>query len=155
MNVGVVVFSPDTKYLGCLCTQRYGRVSQLFADGRVNGPHLIQGSDYEYTFTHAWRNGLWNVYEPISLDLLDAESIRDKAVRWLGRAQCLSDAAEKFKLYALLGAPSDDRLRPAYIKAQNIMHKMDVPHDFVREDEAAGLARSLALEIVRSPVPKD
>jgi hypothetical protein len=264
VNVGVVVFSPDAKYLNCLCTQRYGRVSQLFGDGHVNGPHLkgvlrwvqsridelgsrlageldlgqkpqaltealvavlprddsslqwsqemggltanpertleelyfrfveryehtaarkgrededvwrpfkvalqtervlghlkphlIQGSDYEYNFTHAWRNGLWNVYEPISLDLLDAESIKEKGVRWLGRAQSLGDAEEKFKLYALLGAPSDDRLRPAYIKAKNIMHKMDAPHDFVREDEVADLARSLALEIVRSPVPKD
>lgn len=264
VNVGVVVFSPDAKYLGCLCTQRYGRVSQLFGDGHVNGPHLkgvlrwvqsridelgsrlageldlgqkpqaltdalgavlprddsslqwsqemggltanpertleelyvrfveryehtaarkgredddvwrpfktalqtervlvhlkphlIQGSDYEYNFSHAWRNGRWNVYEPISLDLLDAESIKEKAVRWLGRAQSLGDAEEKFKLYALLGLPSDDRLRPACIKAQNIMHKMNVPHDFVREDEAADLARSVAIEIVQSPVPKD
>jgi len=118
-------------------------------------PHLIQGRDYEYSFTHAWRNSLWNLYEPISLDLLDAESIKEKAVRWLGRAQSLSDADEEFKLHALLGAPSDDRLLPAYIKAQNIMHKMNVPHDFVREDEAADLARSLGIEIRGSLSPKD
>jgi len=263
VNVGVVVFSPEVKYLGCLCTQRYGRASQLFGDGRVSGthlkgvlrwvqsridelgsrlageldlgqkpqaltdalasvlprddsslqwsqemggltanpertleelysrfieryeqapvrkgrededvwrpfkaalqtervlgylkPHLIQGRDYEYNFSHAWRNGQWNVYEPISLDLLDAESIKEKAVRWLGRAQSLSDAEEKFKLHALLGAPSDDRLLPAYVKAQNIMHKMNVPHDFVREDEAAALARSLGTEIRGPLAPK-
>jgi hypothetical protein len=67
----------------------------------------------------------------------------------------LSDADEEFKLHALLGAPSDDRLLPAYIKAQNIMHKMNVPHDFVREDEAADLARSLGIEIRGSLSPKD
>jgi len=83
------------------------------------------------------------------LDLLDARH-KGKAVRWLGGPKSRR-RREKFKLYALLGLPSDDRLRPACIKAQNIMHKMNVPHDFVREDKAADLARSVAIESYSLP----
>ena len=256
VNVGVVLFSPVAKYLGCLCTSRYGRLSRFFGEGRVSGqhlrdvlrwlqsridevgsrirgeldlgqkplsladalasvlpaddsslqwshemggmtrdpertleelysrfvekyerpvtrrgredeevwrpfktalqaervlvhlrPHLIQGNDYEYNFEHAWRNGSWNVYEPISLDLVDADTVVEKAIRWLGRAQGLSDTQENFKLFALLGAPSDDRLRSVYVKARNIMHKMPIPHEFVQEDDAEALARNLRNEI--------
>lgn len=260
VNLGVVVFAPTAKYLGCLCTSRYGRVSRFFGEGRVSGqhlrdilrwlqdridelgsrirgeldlgqkpltlsealasvlplddsslqwshemggitsnaertleelyarfvekyerpavrrgrddaevwrsfkaafqtervlaylkPHLIRGRDYEYNFDYALRNGRWNVYEPISMDLIDAETIVEKAVRWLGRAQGLSDADEDFTLFALLGPPSDERLRSAYMRARNIMKKMTIRHEFVEERDATELARVLRQEIREAP----
>ena len=65
----------------------------------------ITAKDYEHEFDHAWKNGAWNLYQPISFDLIDAESLLDKANRWLGRATILDGSPEKFKLHMLLGEP--------------------------------------------------
>ena len=69
---------------------------------RMQSKRII-GKDYDYEFQHAWRNGTWNLYEPISMDLLDADSILDKANRWLGRATNLKDSTDQFHLWILIG----------------------------------------------------
>src|SRR5258708_7406991 len=43
----------------------------------------IIARDYDHEFEHAWRNGVWNLYQPVSMDLVDADTILDKANRWL------------------------------------------------------------------------
>jgi hypothetical protein len=47
-------------------------------------PKVIVAQDYKYDFQHAWKNGIWNLYEPISFDLLEEYAIREKANKWLG-----------------------------------------------------------------------
>lgn len=110
-------------------------------------PHQISGKNYEYEFKYAWKNGVWNVQEPVSFDLVEAASITDKANNWLGRITSLVDGGEVFKLNLLLGAPHDERLKPAFVKAQNILHKLPCDHDFIREDEADKFAQELQKEI--------
>ena len=110
-------------------------------------PHQINGKNYDYEFKYAWKNGVWNMQEPVSFDLVEAGSITDKANAWLGRITSLVDGGETFKLNLLLGAPHDERLIPAFIKAQNILHKMPCPHDFMREDQAEDFASQLKKEI--------
>lgn len=110
-------------------------------------PKRITAPDDDYEFGHAWKNQRWHMYEPISFDLLEAESIKNKANRWLGRMINLNDAPEKFKLHLLLGEPSIEKLRPAYTKAENILHKMPGDPVFVREHEAKDFSESLAGEI--------
>jgi hypothetical protein len=65
----------------------------------------IVAKDYDYQFDHAWKNGEWNLLEPVSMDLQDADSLLDKANRWLGRATNLHDSLEDFRLWVLLGEP--------------------------------------------------
>ena len=60
------------------------------------------------------------MYQPLSLDLMDAERILDKANRWLGRAMNLKDSDDQFHLWMLIGEPQTDKLRPAYSKALNM-----------------------------------
>lgn len=115
-------------------------------------PKKIIAKDYDYEFQHAWRNGTWNMYQPVSLDLVEAESILDKANRWLGRATNLKDSNEKFRLYMLVGEPRIEKLKPVYIKALNILHKMPVETDFVKEHEAAKFSQELAGEMAKHPV---
>lgn len=110
-------------------------------------PKRITAPDDDYEFEHAWKNQRWHMYEPISFDLLEVESIKNKANRWLGRMINLNDAPEKFKLHLLLGEPSIEKLRPAYTKAENILHKMPCDPVFVREHEARDFSKSLAEEI--------
>lgn len=110
-------------------------------------PHLICGKNYEHEFEYCWKNDRWHIHEPVSFDLQEAVSITDKANTWLGRATSLMDGCEPFRLNILLGAPQDERLKSAFTKAQNIMHGMSCPHDFVQEDEAEEFAENLKKEI--------
>jgi hypothetical protein len=40
VNVGVVLFAPESRYLGIACTTTYGRISKFFGD--IEGDHLIR-----------------------------------------------------------------------------------------------------------------
>lgn len=114
-------------------------------------PKRIIAKDYDHEFDHAWRNGSWNLYQPISLDLLDADSILDKANRWLGRATNLKDSDDQFHLWMLLGEPRNEKLRTAYDKAMNILNKMPVKKDFITEQEAGRFSDDLAGEMAKHP----
>lgn len=48
----------------------------------------------------------------------------------------------------LLGKPGDQKLKKSYQQAENILNKMELPHDFAREDEADQFAENLQKEIV-------
>ncbi len=86
---------------------------------------VIRGPLDEVTFKHAWKNGTWNVYEPVSFDLAEADSIRSKAREWFGHlATVLADGgAEKFKPHFFVGAPSDPNLMDAYESAKKILRR--------------------------------
>lgn len=87
-------------------------------------PKIIRSGDDEIEFQHAWKNGAWHVYEPISLDLADAEGIHRKAHRWLGALTSLAnDSTEPFLPHLIVGAPSDPKLDAAYQRALRIMQK--------------------------------
>ena len=107
----------------------------------------IAAPNFEYEFQHSWKNGLWNCLEPLSFDLASPDSIADKANRWVGRATGLQDSADDFKLYLLMGKPLEPSLQLAYEKAENLLHKMPVKHEFISETEAAEFAISFADEV--------
>jgi hypothetical protein len=110
-------------------------------------PKRIIAKNYDYEFQRAWKNGSWHLYEPISFDLLDVSSIKEKANRWVGRAMSLEDSQDPFKLFLLLGAPSDERLKRAYHEAENLLHKMPVQHEFVEESQSEAFATDVAAEM--------
>jgi Protein of unknown function (DUF3037) len=118
-------------------------------------PKRIVAKDYDYEFQRTWKNGVWNLYEPVSFDLLDGGSMSEKANRWVGRATSLVDGSEPFKLFLLLGAPQDNRLLEAYRRAENILHKMPASHAFVREDEAEDFAKDVASQLRRVPLHEE
>jgi hypothetical protein len=87
-------------------------------------PKTIIGIDDKIEFQHAWKNGAWHVYEPVSLDLADADGIYRKVHRWLGQLTSVApDASEEFHPYFIVGAPSDPTLEPAYRRALKILKK--------------------------------
>lgn len=110
-------------------------------------PKRIIARDYDYEFEHAWENQNWHVYEPVSFDLMEADSILDKANRWLGRIMTLRDAPDKFKLHMLLGEPSLEKHHASFVKAENILNKMPGEKEFVREHDAEKFSEALATEI--------
>jgi hypothetical protein len=110
-------------------------------------PHQIIGKNYDYEFKYCWNNEKWHIHEPVSFDLIEPVYITDKANSWLGRIISLHDGGEPFKLNILLGSPKDEKLKSAFVKAQNIMHRMPCEHEFIKEEEAEDFAVSLKKEI--------
>jgi len=113
-------------------------------------PKRIATNDYVYEFDYAWKNGIWNLYEPISFDLVDESSIREKANTWLGRTHSLRESSEAFKLVFLLGAPADIRLRDAFQHAENILNKTPGKKEIYREEEAEAFAQGLESQLKAS-----
>ena len=110
-------------------------------------PKMIAVQDDEIEFQHCWKNGKWHCLEPISFDLAAADSIRDKAHRWLGQMASVQGAADPFKLYLLVGAPQQDNLQPAFQSAMSILRKIPGEKEIVLENDALGLADRIAGEV--------
>jgi hypothetical protein len=107
----------------------------------------ISVQDDEVEFQYAWKNGVWHCLEPVSLDLSSPDSIRDKAHRLLGRVTSVQLAADRFKVYLLLGEPQQEGLRSAFEKAVSILSKLPVDHEVVREAGADEFTERFAREI--------
>jgi Protein of unknown function (DUF3037) len=111
-------------------------------------PKTITGGDDEIKFQHAWKNGAWHVYEPMSLDLADAEGIYRKAHRWLGQlASVVPYASESFRPYFIVGAPSDPQLDSAYQRALKILKKSPGDIEIFEETEIEQLVNRIEDEL--------
>lgn len=98
-------------------------------------PRVIVAPNFEYEFDHCWRNGELRAMEPASFDYDNPEKIYDKANRWLGRLLNLAESSEKIVVVFLIGRPQSSRLLNVYQKAQNILHKAPLRHDFIHEED--------------------
>lgn len=110
-------------------------------------PKKIAVQDDEVEFRYAWKNGVWHCLEPLSFDLSAADSIREKAHRWLGQILSVKDAPEKFKVYLLLGDPQLEILKPAFNNAVSILRKLPVDKEIVCERNAGEWSEHFAREM--------
>jgi hypothetical protein len=111
-------------------------------------PKRIEAKDYQYEFRFAWQNAVWHLYEPVSFDLIDPNSIREKAVRWYGRSAALQEGvAEEFKIHFLIGEPRQPGTQEAFQNALHLLTRMPGQKELVRENEIEGLASHVAEEI--------
>jgi hypothetical protein len=107
-------------------------------------PRTFEAPEFEIRFDHTFQNKLWHVVQPVTMDFVRADSLQEKATRWLGNATALKGHPRLGKLYVLLGEPRLEVHRSAYDKAKNLLHKMPVKHEIVEEREADSFARELA-----------
>jgi hypothetical protein len=104
----------------------------------------IVGKTDTISFDHAWKNGVWHAYEPLSLDLADGDGIKDKARRWLGHLAAVADeSSEAFKVYFILGKPQTTTLLPAYEKAKAILARAPGEPAIYEEDQIDGLVTAI------------
>jgi hypothetical protein len=73
-------------------------------------------------------------YQPLSFDLPQGESIREKAARWVGQLLALDHATEPFKAFFVGGAPSNPRLQDDYERALGILRLAGAP-EVIEENE--------------------
>lgn len=104
----------------------------------------ITGADDEVEFAHAYQNAQWHCFEPLSLDLAQADSIKQKAHRWLGQMLGVQDAPEKFRVYFLVGGPKDDRLLDSYESALRLLRQAPGDVRIVPENNADLFAGEIA-----------
>lgn len=97
------------------------RLAQLDIPIRLE-EKTIAGTTDQISFKRAWKNGVWHAYEPLSLDLADADGIKDKARRWRGHLAAVADGtSDSVKLNFIVGAPQNAALQPAYHSALDIL----------------------------------
>lgn len=123
----------------------YRQVFSNAFESPVVKPHMhayeVTAPLASHVFPQAWKNGVWNVYQPLSFDLKRGETIKNKAHRWESLTRFLMQSPESPKIHLLLGAPSGDQ-RKDYAKAKDVLHySPDVV--LIEEDEAADFAREL------------
>jgi|CXWL01.1.fsa_nt_gi hypothetical protein len=110
-------------------------------------PKTISVQDDEIEFQHSWKNGKWHCLEPISFDMATADSIRDKAHRWMGQLTSVQGAVDQFKVYLLVGAPQQESLLPAFQKAMSMLNRIPGDKEIVLEKDAPDLAVRIAGEV--------
>lgn len=102
----------------------------------------------EIVFKHAWKNGVWHVYEPLSFDLADSDGIKTKAREWLGHLAAVADGVtERFKPHFIVGAPGRPELRKAYDSALAILKKAPVPPEIFEESQVDDLIARIEDEV--------
>lgn len=112
--------------------------------------HEVSAPLASHVFPQAWKNGVWNVYQPLSFDLKQGDSIRNKALRWDSLMRFLSASPEKPKIHLLLGVPSGDQRRD-YANAKDILASSRLA-TLIEEDGAADFARDLESRVNASSI---
>lgn len=107
--------------------------------------HEVVAPLLSHVFKNAWKNGVWNVYETLSFDLLGSEDIEAKASKWFGRSTFLRESPDRPRIHFLLGKPSLNGNRHAYGRAKDILRAANVR--LIEEDEANDFATELRIEV--------
>lgn len=110
-------------------------------------PKIISVQDDEIEFQHSWKNGKWHCLEPISFDMATADNIREKAHRWMGQLASVQGATDRFKVYLLIGAPQQESLQPAFLRAMSMLKRIPGENEIVLEKDALDLAARIAGEV--------
>lgn len=108
--------------------------------------HEIIAPLASHTFKHAWKNGVWNVYETLSFDLLEKDAIERKAHTWFGRSVHLAQSLDQPMIHFLLGKPELAANAAAYGKAKDILSS-ERRVQLIEEDEAADFAEALKAQV--------
>jgi hypothetical protein len=118
--------------------------------------HAVKTDLDEMAFDHAWKNGRWHCFLPLSLDMISAENIRNKGHRLLGEVAGVREALQPNKLYLLLGEPGEaGPARKAAERTLNLLQaRLEVPYELVRENEAESFGRRLSADILAHAVER-
>ena len=104
----------------------------------------VVGKQDRIAFEKAWQNGRWHAYEPVSLDLADADGIKDKARRWRGHlAAAAAGTTEEIDLHFLLGRPQNASLMRSYETAKAILRHAPFAVEVVDENDTEDLVAAI------------
>lgn len=86
---------------------------------------IIKTNTDELHFNQAYKNGVWNLFQPLNLNLKKDDSIRGKVYKWKGILSELATADEEIKLVFLSEQPTEQLELREFIRYQldNFHHK--------------------------------
>ena len=117
-------------------------------------PKTISSTVDSVEFEHAWKNGAWHCYQPVSFDLANGGNIREKAARWVGHMVSLRDSSEAFKTHFFVGAPSNPSLRPDYKQAIGMLGRSPTDIEIVEEADIDRLVRLIERDVSAEPADR-
>ena len=115
--------------------------------------HALKTKHFEYTFEHSWKNGKWNVAQPLSLDLVSPQAIRDKATQWSGRIVTLKPSDQDTDVFLLVGMPHREAGTSAIDKAARdalaiLRENLATQARVLTEDRADELANKIVTDLL-------
>lgn len=112
--------------------------------------HAVKTDLDEMNFDNAWKNGVWHCLQPLSLDMIEPENIRNKGHRLLGEVAGVREVLQHDKLYLLVGEPKEPGpARKAAERTLNLLNaRLGVPYEMIRETEAESFGQRLSADIL-------
>jgi Protein of unknown function (DUF3037) len=101
-------------------------------------------------FDKAWKNGVWNCYQPLSFDLKEVESIKSKVYKWSGIIKALETSKEELHVYFLTTSPSHHEDLQAFIHDTLTMKDKILSVEVVQEENADAFAAQVYSDMVES-----
>lgn len=113
----------------------------------VLSQHTIDTPTDKFVFERVWKNGAIHVFEPLSFNLKEENSIKDKVYKWDGKLNELDTNAEKLHLYLLSSLPEKTRLKEFIEQKLTKKELKNIKLSLIKEDEAESFSESLRDEI--------
>lgn len=110
-------------------------------------PHEVTTKNDIFSFDKSWKNEIWHCYQPISFDLLNSESIKNKVYRWSGILREMDTINEKIHITFLTTLSSNYQKMNNFIKESLNQDSNFVEVDVVMETEAESLAKIIKAQI--------
>jgi hypothetical protein len=102
-------------------------------------------------FDKTWKNGVWNCYQPLSLDLKGEDAIKNKVYRWFGVIKQLETSKEPMHLYFLASSPTQHQELKPFIR--EMLGSSDDPNiqvDLIDQSEAEAFVANVYEQMVES-----
>ena len=98
---------------------------------------VLHSNYFDIEFDLGWVNGTTNLITPISFDLSNEDYIVNKAHRWHGKLETLSEVRDldKYRFDLFVSRPKDNSLTDKYRKAIELLHRNPAPKNIIEEGE--------------------
>lgn len=115
--------------------------------------HTVQTKKDSIPFDKAWKNGVWNCYQSLSLDLKKDDTIKNKVYKWSGIVRELETANEPLNVYFLTTSPKEEHAKlQTFIEDKLSLESDMLKVTIVVESEAEEFAAKVRKEMERSEV---
>lgn len=102
-------------------------------------------------FDKSWKNGVWNCYQPLSLDLKTEDSIKSKVYKWFGILKQLETSNEQINLFFLTSTPHQhSELKPFIDEMLGTINEPKLKVDLIDESEAAEFVTTVRQQMEES-----
>lgn len=110
--------------------------------------HKVKTKFDDFNFEHAWKNGHWNFFEPVTFNLNKIESVKHKVYRWAGQIDGLNTAGEELHLYLLSLLPEKNDELAAFVR-ELLLSKSNqkVKVELITKEQTDSLVKNLKEEI--------